>query len=135
MRKNRKMSKRMSVMAGRSVQIGAVMLMAFVMAILYMLAATSCKQLTKMISEKERQLAKLEDAQKRESAHWDEMKTKLETALLRRGLSMKYAEPTHVVRIGADGKVYPGQISVARAAERNRIGSSASYKPAKRQRR
>ena len=41
MRRNRKMPKKMSVMAGRSVQIGAVMVMAFAMVILNMLASSS----------------------------------------------------------------------------------------------
>ena len=43
MRRNRKMPKKMSVMAGRSVQIGAVMVMAFAMFIINMLASSSCK--------------------------------------------------------------------------------------------
>ena len=75
MRKNRKMPKKMSVMAGRSVQFGAVIVMVVAMAILNVLASSSCRQLAKVVREKERQLEKLEDAQKRESARWDEMKT------------------------------------------------------------
>ena len=95
MRRNRKMPKKMSVMAGRSVQIGAVMVMAFAMVILNMLASSSCKQLSKTISEKERQLAKLENDQKREQERWDEMKTseRLEAALLKHGLAMRYSKP------------------------------------------
>ena len=101
MRRNRKMPKKMSVMAGRSVQIGAVMVMAFAMVILNMLASSSCKQLSKTISEKERQLAKLENDQKREQERWDEMKTseRLEAALLKHGLAMRYSKPeTQVTR-------------------------------------
>ena len=59
MKKNRKMSKKMSVMAGRTVQIGAVMAMVFVVVIFNMLAQSSCKHLEKSIREKERQLTKL----------------------------------------------------------------------------
>lgn len=123
------MPKKMSVMAGRSVQIGAVMIMAFAMVILNMLASSSCKQLEKTIREKERQLAKLEDGQKRESARWEEMKTseRLESALLRHGLAMRYAKGTQCVRMDASGRPYPGQLSVARAAARNKEAQSAKF--------
>lgn len=122
MRKNRKMSKKMSVMAGRSVQIAAVMIMAFAMAILYLLATSNCSQLEKSIQEKNNQLAKLENERKRESARWDAMQTseKLESALLRHGLSMHYPKSEQVVRMKADGRPYPGQLSVARANQRRK---------------
>ena len=132
MRRNRKMPKKMSVMAGRSVQIGAVMVMAFAMVILNMLASSSCKQLSKTISEKERQLAKLENDQKREQERWDEMKTseRLEAALLKHGLAMRYSKPeTQVVRMDKSGRPYSGQASVARAAERSKAAQSAKYTP------
>ena len=131
MRRNRKMPKKMSVMAGRSVQIGAVMVMAFAMVILNMLASSSCKQLAKVVREKERQLEKLEDAQKRESARWDEMKTpeRLEAALLALGMKMHYPKPEQVISMDGAGKPYPGQISVARASERNMAAQSAKYTP------
>ena len=132
MRRNRKMPKKMSVMAGRSVQIGAVMVMAFAMVILNMLASSSCKQLSKTISEKERQLAKLENDQKREQERWDEMKTpeRLEATLLALGMKMHYPKPEQQVRMDRSGKPYPGQISVARASERNMAAQSAKYTPA-----
>ncbi len=132
MRRNRKMPKKMSVMAGRSVQFGAVIVMVVAMAILNVLASSSCKQLAKAVREKERQLERLEDSQKRESARWEEMKApdSLEAALLKLGLKMHYPKPEQVVRMDAAGRPYPGQISVARAAERNRAAQSAKYAPA-----
>ena len=128
MRKNRKMSKKMSVTVGRTVQIGAVMVMTFAMVILNMLASSSCKQLNNAIREKEKELAKLEDEYKRETARWDEMKTseRLESALLRHGLAMKYPKSHQLVRMNSSGVPYPGQISVAKAAERSKIGQTAS---------
>ena len=123
MRKNRRMPKRHSVMVGRTVQIAAVMIMLFAMVILNRLASSSCTQLTKTIREKERTLAKLEDERTRESARWDEMQTpeKLEAALLRHGLAMRYAKTElQVVRMGRDGTPVPGQLSVAKAAQRNK---------------
>ena len=62
MRRNRKMPKKMSVMAGRSVQLGALIITGFAMVILNMLASSSCKQLEKTIGEKKRQLESLEDS-------------------------------------------------------------------------
>ena len=129
MRKHRKMSKKMSVMAGRTVQIGAVMVMAFVIVILNMLATSSCKHLEKEIRIKERQLAKLDDEKAREGARWNDMVTpeKLEVALLRHGLAMKTPRAEQVVRLRSDGRPYPCQISVAKAAERNRASQTAKY--------
>ena len=129
MRKNRKMSKKMSVMAGRTVQIGAVMVMVFAMVIVNMLASSSCKHLEKTIREKERQLKRLDDEKERESAHWNEMVTseKLEVALLKFGLAMKPPRAEQWVRLKSDGTPWPGQISVAKAAERNRTTDTAKY--------
>lgn len=117
----------MSVIAGRSMQIAAVMLILFVMVIVNQLASSSCDQLEKAIREKERQLAKLEDERSRESARWEELKTpeKLEAALLRHGLSMRYPKADQVVRMKADGRPYPGQVSVARARQRRKQGLTA----------
>ena len=89
MKKNRKRSKKMSVMASRSMHVGGVLMMFFVMVIVNLLASSSCNQLMKSIGEKERQLAKLENDRARESARWDAMKTSenLDRALLKFGLS------------------------------------------------
>lgn len=127
MKKNRKRSKKMSVMASRSMHIGAVMVMFFVMVILNLLASSSCTQIMKSIGEKERTLAKLEDERMRESARWDAMKTadNIDRALLRFGLSMRYAKAEQIVRMDAAGRPKPGQLAVARARK-----NSANYRTA-----
>ena len=132
MKRNRKISKKMSVAANCSAKAGAVMLAAFVMVILNLLANSSCGQLMKSIGEKERVLSGLEDELRRESARWDAMKTteKLESALLKHGLSMKYPRPEQVVRMKADGRPYPGQLSVARVEKK----SNGAYRVAKNKR-
>ena len=129
MRKNRKMSKKMSVMAGRTVQIGAVMAMVFVVVIFNMLAQSSCKHLEKSIREKERQFARLDDEKEREEARWAKMETNesLDAALLRHGLSMNLPRAAQQVRLRSDGTPYPGQISVAKASARNRMSQTAQY--------
>ena len=131
MRRNRKMPKKMSVMAGRSVQLGALIITGFAMVILNMLASSSCKQLEKTIGEKKRQLESLEDSHKREKANWEKMLTpaNLEQALLRHGLAMKFPKTEQVVRMDAAGRPYPGQRSVARATQRNMAAQSAKYTP------
>jgi len=131
MRRNRKMPKKMSVMAGRSVQIGALIITCFAMVILNMLASSSCKQLENTIGEKKRQIDSLEDSYKREKANWEKMLTpaNLEQALLRHGLAMKFPKTEQVVRMDAAGRPYPGQRSVARATQRNKAAQSAKYTP------
>lgn len=120
MKRNRKRSKRMSVMASRSMHIGGVLVMFFVMVLVNLLASSSCSQLMKSIGEKERQLAKLENDRARESARWDGMKTSenLDRALLKFGLSMKYPRADQIVRMDSRGQPKPGQLSVARASRR-----------------
>ena len=120
MRKNRKRSRKMSVMASRSMHVGAVLVMLFAMVILNILASSSCTQLMKSIGDKEKIIAKLENDVVRESTRWDEMKTNesLDAALRRFGLSMKYPRAEQVVRMDANGRPKPGQLSVARAMRR-----------------
>ena len=90
MRKNRKVSKRMSVIAANTMRFGAIIVFFFVMVILNLLSSSSCTQLLNEKGEKERELAKLEESHRRESTRWEEMKTpeKVEAALFRHGLKM-----------------------------------------------
>ena len=126
MKRNRRRSKKMSVMASRSMHIGAVMVMFFVMVILNLLASSSCNQMMKSIGEKEKTLAKLEDERARESARWDAMKTtdNIDRALLRFGLSMKYARAEQIVRMDSAGRPKPGQLAVARARKGSSLKTS-----------
>ena len=131
MRKNRKVSKKMSVVAGRSVQMGAVGIMLVAMVILNILASSSCDHLNGEIGCKERMIEKLEADHRRESARWEAMMTpeKLEAALLRHGLAMSYPKDSQIVRMKSDGRPYPGQLSVARATQRSGETMSAGYRP------
>ena len=126
----------MSVVAQHTAQIGAVMLMMFVMVIVNLLASSSCSQLMKSIGEKERTLNRLEDECKRESARWEEMKTpeKLELALNRHGLAMRYPKSSQIVRMRPDGRPVPGQLSVAKAVQRAKASCTASYQSGARRR-
>ena len=70
MRKNRRIPKKMSVVASNTMHFGALIVVFSVMVIVNLLASSSCSQLMKAIGEKERQLVKLEDAKARESTRW-----------------------------------------------------------------
>ena len=128
MRKNRKMSRRMSVVTVQFMHVGAVMVTVFAMAILNLLASSSCTHLKDSIGAKMEQLKKLEDECQREAARWAEMQTteRLEAALVRHGLSMRTPKPAQVVRMRANGTPVPGQISIAKAESRARAAASAT---------
>lgn len=120
MAKNRRIPKRRSVVMTNTMRVGAVLGMLFVMSIINLLASSSCQQLLKAIGEDERELARLEDARQREASRWEEMKTpeKIEWTLRRHGLSMRAARADQEVHMKANGEPYPGQISVAKARQR-----------------
>ena len=133
MRKNRKIPKKMSVVATNTMRFGAIIVFFFVMVILNLLSASSCTQLLKTKGALELELAKLEDARMRESTRWEEMKTpeRIESALIRHGLSMRPPRPEQTVRMRADGTPYPGQLSLAKARQRNAASVLASAEPVK----
>ncbi|MBO7721937.1 MAG: hypothetical protein J6T01_05990 [Kiritimatiellae bacterium] len=127
MKRNRKRTKKMSVVATNSMRLGAVLLAFFVMVIINHLSSSSCAQLMKAKGLKEREIAKLEDSRMRESTRWEEMKTpeKIKTALLRHGLAMELPRPDQNVKMLPDGRPRPGQLSLARAKQRERDIASA----------
>ena len=131
MAKNRKMSKKMSVIAQGSTMLCAVIVMLFVMVVVNLLADSSCSQLMKSIGAKEAQLKRLNDDCSRESARWEEMTTpdRLEAALKRHGLAMRYANAAQNIRMNAAGKPEPGQFAVSRREQRSH-SNTAAYRPA-----
>ena len=133
MRKNRKIPKKMSVVASNTMHFGAVIVILSVMVILNLLAGSSCTQLMKTIGEKERELVKLEDSKMRESTRWEEMKTpeRVEEALRAHGLAMATPRACQVVRMRADGTPFPGQLSVLRSRQRS-VDQTAQYRRGKR---
>ncbi len=129
MRKNRKMPRKMSVVTVHFMHMGAVLMMLFVMVIVNLLASSSCNQLERSYGRKESQLKRLDDDLQRELAHWEAMKTSegLETALRKHGLSMHYPNASQIVRMRADGRPYPGQLSLAKVAQRAKGVATAGY--------
>ena len=120
MRKNRRVSVKMSVMAQRSAYVAAIIIALFATVVVNLLVKSSCSQLSRSIGLKEKELAKLQDEFKRESARWAAMQTpeRLEKALVQHNLPMLYAKASQTIRMRPDGKPYPNQISVAKAAQK-----------------
>ena len=67
MRRNRRVTKKMSVVATNAMRFGAIIVFFFVMVVLNLLSSQSCAQLLKQKGEMEREIAKLDDARMRES--------------------------------------------------------------------
>ena len=132
MRKNRRVTKKMSVVATNSMRFGAIIVFFVIMVILNILSSNSCTQLLKQKGEMEREIAKLDDARMRESTRWEEMKTtdNIEAALLRHGLSMHMPRPDQTVRLLPDGTPRPGQLSLAKAKMRTGVTAAAVKRPA-----
>ena len=133
MRKNRKIPKKMSVVATNTMRFGAIIVFFFVMVILNLLSSSSCTQLQNAKGALEREIAKLDEARTRESTRWEEMKTteNIEEALLRHGLSMHMPRPDQTVRLLPDGTPRPGQLSLAKAKMRTGV-TAAAVKPVSR---
>ena len=128
MKRNRRVSKRMSRISVHTMHVGAVLLMLFVMGILNLLASSSCDQLTKAMNEGERKLKQCEAELERATARWDAMKSSdnLDRALVKWGISMHYPKENQIVRLDAAGNLEPGQTSVALARMRSQNAYSAS---------
>lgn len=121
MRKNRKMSKRMSVVAANSARFGAIIALFCAMTVVYVLSSSSCSQLMDEKGRMERTLAKLEESHRRESMRWEEMKTpeRIRAALARHGLKMDMPSSAQQIRLNAAGAPYPNQVSIARLRQRS----------------
>ena len=133
MRRNRKIPKKMSVVATNTMRFGAIIIFFFVMVILNVLSSQSCAHLQNAKGALEREIVKLEEARTRESTRWEEMKTteSIETALLRHGLLMRTPGPAQTIILRADGTPRPGQLSLAKAKMRTGV-AAAVVKPGSR---
>ena len=120
MRKNKKVSKKMSVIATNTMRFGAIIVFFFVMVIFNLLSSSSCTQLMNEKGQKERELAKLEESFRRESTRWEEMKTpdKIDAALFRHGLSMAMPRAEQQIRLKPDGTLGANQLSLKRLRQR-----------------
>ena len=126
MRKNRKVGKRMSVVAATTMRFGAILMVFFVMVVINQLASSRCTLLNKATGDLKRELERLEDSCQRESTRWEKLKTpeNIERALIRHGLSMKTPRPDQCVSMMANGQPRPGQLALTRAKMRNGLATA-----------
>lgn len=116
-KKNRKRNKQMSVSAKRTLNMGGIIAILFVMVIFNMLAKTSAETIQKEIGEKTRTLERLEEERIREDSRWERMKSpeSVNAALLSHGLKMNTPIDAQIVRMGGNRLPLKGQLSVKRA--------------------
>ena len=119
-KKNRRVTKRMSMAAQNTMRFGSIIVVLAVMVILNVLSSSSCKQLIKQKGELERTIKKLDNSIVQESTRWAQMTTpdRIEMALLRHGMRMNLPRADQNVRLRSDGTPQPGQLSVKLAAQR-----------------
>ena len=119
-KKNRRVTKRMSMAAQNTMRFGSIIIVLAVMVILNVLSSSSYKQLIKQKGELERTIKKLDNSIVQESTRWAQMTTpdRIEMALLRHGMRMNLPRADQNVRLRADGTPQPGQLSVKLAAQR-----------------
>ena len=120
MKGNYKRSKRYSRMLSHTFRLGAVIAVVFVAVILNVLASSSCNQLVKNLEAKDARLRQCEVDLDRAAAKWDAMRSSenLDQAVCKRGLALYTTDPKQLIRINANGRALPGQLSVALARER-----------------
>lgn len=129
MRKNKKVSKKMSVVATNTMRFGAIIVFFFVMVILNVLSSSSCSQLMDEKGQRERELAKLEESHRRESTRWEEMKTpeRVEAALVRHGLRMSTPRADQCIRLNGRGEPCSDRLALRRFRQRSSAPATASY--------
>ena len=124
MRKNRIMPAKTAASGERSAWIAGLLVLAGVMAIVNILANTSCNQLSASIGAMEESLRKLDDDCHRESTRLSDMQTpeKLVRTLRQHGMAMNVPQPHQTIKMSRSGRPYPG----AEAALRRLADSQGS---------
>ena len=134
---NRKVSANTAAAGEHAAWIGGLVVLAGIMAIVNVLANTTCNQLQASIGEKEKQLVKLQEQCQREYAQLASLLVprKLSIELNRRGMAMNVTQPYQIVKMSRSGRPYPESVAViARARGASAATATASYSGAQRRR-
>lgn len=133
MKKNRRI-KRHSRFTSGATGIAALIVSSFIMLMIYWSLDVRCTAILREIGKAESQMKALESELGRELSRWNEMKTpeRLDEKVTRFGLAMANAQPDQVVRMMPNGRPAPGQMAVARAQSKTRMGNMAMAVPRKR---
>ena len=119
MKRNKKVKKH-SRCTMNSVNIVALIVLSFVAVMVYWSQDARCTALAQEIGKAEREYKRLERDCQREISSWEELKTpdNLRLAFIRHGLDMGQPNQEQVVRMDANGRPLPGQMSVSRIRAR-----------------
>lgn len=114
MRRNRKISKRRSVVGMHAMHAGVVMLTAVIVIIINLQASSSCNQLMKSIGQKDAALQVKAAELDRATARWEAMTStdSIDRLLGRRGIVMTYPKTHRLIEMDERGSVVPNQRSV-----------------------
>lgn len=131
MKRNRKVSRRRSVVGMHVRHFVAVMLMFAVMVVLNLLVSSSCGQLMKSIGEKDRLIKARQDELDSSKSIWRRTTStdNLAIALHRRGIEMSSPQSDYVIHIDSHGNVDAKERSVVLVRERQRALATAAYSP------
>lgn len=107
MRRNRKVSRKQSVIGMHTMHLGIILLTLLMAVITNQLATASCDSLMNKIGAKTRTLKEKKAELCRVSAKWEQAKSKdgLQKALDNLCIEMSPASPDYVVRVDSDGNV------------------------------
>lgn len=116
-----------------SYAIGLIILLGFIV-IVNATVKTKVSTLQSTIAERQRVLARCEDELVRQSALWAKKTTPegLERQLRRHSLAMRSRKPLQIVRMRANGQPVPGQLSVAKARQREERMTASYNSPLRR---
>ncbi len=120
MRRNRRVSRKQSVMGMHAMHLGVIILTLLATVIVNQCASASCDRLMNKIGEKERILKRKDAELSRVKARWDAVKSSdgLRRALDARGVEMAAARPDHIIRISSSGAYDRRQRSVSLVRKR-----------------
>ena len=76
MRRNRKITRHYSSLSGITALVAGLLMMLLVATMVYYFVDSKCNQLSQSIGREKNRLAQLEKERKRESARWEQMKTR-----------------------------------------------------------
>ena len=135
-RKNRKVSANTAAAGEHAAWIGGLVVLAGIMAIVNVLANTTCNQLMASIDQKEKALAKLKVQCQNENTRLASLYTpdKLSIELSRRGMAMNVMQPRQLIKMSRSGRPYSvSQADIARARAVDERAATSSYRaPARR---
>ncbi len=133
MRRNRRIKKHARFTSGAT-GIAALIVSCIIMLMIYLSLDARCTSIQREIGKAEREVKALDAEYGRETARWSALMTpeSLNEKIARFCLCMDKPQPDQAIRMMASGRPAPGQMAVARAQAKTRIGNMALAAPRRR---